>query len=75
LTKPKTGSIIRYPYWQSSNQWFVLGHGGIAEDDNTIYVDVICIGKTRKELLVAYIGNHKLDAEHPSSSAYWEYVT
>lgn len=75
LTKPKIGSIIRYPYWGANNKWFVLKHGGVSEDDNTIYVDVICIGKEYRETLVAYIGEDKLDSLHPTASAYWEYVS
>ena len=75
MTKPRIGSIIRYPYWMPKNKWVILEHGrNTSEDDGTIYVDVICIGRDYKELLVAYIGEDKPDSYHPTASAYWEYV-
>ncbi len=73
MTKPRVGSIIRYPYWGAKNKWFILGHGGPSDDD-MIYVDVICIGKDYRETLVAYTGEDKIDSYHPTASAYWEYV-
>ncbi len=76
MTKPKIGSIIRYPYWTPESKWVVLRHGSITgEDDDTVYVDVVCIGNGFKTTLVAYIGKDKMDSLHPNSSAHWEYVT
>ena len=74
LTKPRIGSIIRYPYWMPSNHWFVLEHQEYADGMEQYITAYLIGGAEGKETLSAYVGEEMIDSNHSDASCYWEYV-
>lgn len=76
MTRPKIGSIIRYPYWQSNERWLVLRHHGIFGNVlEAIKISVVRVGSSESEIIGAYTGEEKLDIDSSGCGLYWEYVT
>ncbi len=75
MTGPKIGSIIKFPYWEPDDMWVVLEYKDIFREDMEMYISASLVGgQLNKETLSVYIGEEKIDPEHYSSTAYWEYV-